>query len=95
MEVTQPVPKREEILRLAKIHGAQRVRVFGSRARGDGQPDSDLDLLVIMDRDRSLLDLIGFQQDVEDLVQCPVDVVTESALHPYIKEKVLSEAVPL
>lgn len=86
---------RTEILELAMRHGARNVRVFGSLARGAGGEDSDLDLLVTLGEDRSLLDLVGLKQDLEDLVHRPVDVVTEQALSPYLRERVLSEAIPL
>lgn len=86
---------REQILDLARRHGARNVRVFGSLARGEGGESSDLDLLVTLGEGRSLLDLVGLKQDLEDLVHRPVDVVTERALSPYMRERVLSEAVPL
>ncbi len=86
---------RAEILDLATRHGAGNVRVFGSLARGEGNESSDLDLLVTLEKGRSLLDLVGLKQDLEDLVHRPVDVVTERALSPYIREHVLSEAIPL
>jgi uncharacterized protein len=86
---------RAEILDLALRHGAGNVRVFGSLARGEGREDSDLDLLVTLGEGRSLLDLVGLKQDLEDLVHRSVDVVTEKALSPYLRERVLSEAVPL
>ncbi len=86
---------RAGILDLAMRHGARDVRVFGSLARGEGGEASDLDLLVTLGEDRSLLDLVGLKQDVEDLIHRPVDVVTEQALSPYLRERVLSEAVPL
>ena len=86
---------RKEILTLASHHGARDVRVFGSLARGEGTDSSDLDLLVTLNEGRSLLDLVGLKQDLEDLVHRPVDVVTERALSPYLRERVLSEAAPL
>ena len=86
---------RTEILDLAVRHGARNVRVFGSLARGEGAKGSDLDLLVTLGEERSLLDLVGLKQDLEDLVHRPVDVVTEQALSPYLRERVLSEAIPL
>ena len=86
---------RAEILDLARRHGACNVRVFGSLARGEGSEQSDLDLLVTLGEGRSLLDLVGLKQDVEDLVHRPVDVVTEQALSPHLRERVLAEAVPL
>jgi predicted nucleotidyltransferase len=86
---------RAEILRLAGSHGANNVRVFGSLARGEGGDASDLDLLVTLESGRSLLDIVGLKQDIEDLIHHPVDVVTERALSPYIRDRVLSEAVAL
>jgi predicted nucleotidyltransferase len=86
---------RTEILELALRHGARNVRVFGSLARGEDNGDSDLDLLVTLEEGRSLLDLVGLKQDLEDLVHRPVDVVTERALSPYLRDRVLSEAIPL
>ena len=86
---------REEILDLAERHGARNVRVFGSLARGEGREGSDLDLLVTLGEGRSLLDLVGLKQDLEDLVHRPVDVVTERALSPHLRASVLSEAILL
>lgn len=87
--------KRGEILRLASSHGAYNVRVFGSVARGDARPDSDIDLLVELEPGRSLLDLSGLLLDLQDLLGCEVDVVTEKSLHWYIRDTVLQEAIPL
>ena len=83
------------IREIAQSHGATRVRVFGSVARGEQRSSSDLDLLVDLAPRRSLLDLIAIKQDVEDLLGLPVDVVTESSLSPYIREAVLKDAVAL
>jgi hypothetical protein len=84
-----------DILRIAREHGASNVRVFGSRARGDAQADSDLDLLVTLDPTRSLLDLVALKQDLEDLLVWSVDVVTENGLSPYLRDRILAEALPL
>jgi len=86
---------REKILELAARHGATEVRVFGSLARGEGTERSDLDLLVTLEEKRSLLDLIGLKQDIEELLHRSVDVVTEPALSPYIRDRILAEATPL
>ena len=86
---------REEILRIAAAHGAQNVRVFGSVSRGEARSESDVDFLVKLESGRSLLDLIAIKQDLEDLLGCEVDVVTEDAVSPYIREQVLKEAVGL
>ncbi len=87
--------KRQDILRLAAQHGATHVRVFGSLARGEARPDSDVDILITLDPDRSLLDLVALKQDLEDLLGCKVDVVTEAAVSRYIRPQVLQDAVAL
>lgn len=86
---------RVAILQIAHTHGASNVSVFGSRARGEARAESDLDLLVDLEEGRSLLDLIGIEQDLEDLLGRPVDVLTRRGLSPYLRERVLAEAVPL
>ncbi|MCL5959164.1 MAG: nucleotidyltransferase family protein [Chloroflexi bacterium] len=87
--------KREEILRIVRSHGAVRVRVFGSMARGLAGPESDVDVLVDLEPGRSILDVIAIKQDLEDLLGREVDVVTEAAISPYIRDEVLKEAVTL
>lgn len=87
--------KREQILRIAASYGASNVRVFGSVARGEAMPESDVDFLMEIDPDRSLLDVIGLIQDLEDLLGCEVDVAEPQCLHEAIWEQVLQEAVPL
>lgn len=86
---------RVEILDHASRYGANNVRVFGSVARGDSTADSDVDLLVDVERGRSLLDLIGLNQDLERLLRCSIDVLTEAELSPYFRDQVLDEAVVL
>ncbi len=87
--------RRDDILRLAAQHGAYNVRIFGSLARGEAGPTSDVDLLVDFEPGRSLLDHVGLWQDLEEALGCKVDVVSEPALHWYIRDRVLCEAVPL
>ena len=87
--------KRTDILRLASRHGARNVRLFGSAARGQADALSDIDILVDLEPGRSLLDLGGLLMDLQELLGCPVDVVTEKGLRPRIKERVLREAVSL
>ncbi|KAB8133685.1 nucleotidyltransferase family protein [Gracilibacillus oryzae] len=87
--------KREIILNLAAQHGIQNVRVFGSVSRLEDGPLSDLDLLVDFEKGRSLFDLIRFKQEVEDLINTRVDVVTESSIHWSLKEEVLNGAIQL
>jgi predicted nucleotidyltransferase len=87
--------KREDILRVAAEHGASNVRLFGSVARGDDTPESDIDFLVDMERERSLLDLVRLLSDLEALLQRSVDVMTVPGLRDRIRETVLKEAAPL
>ena len=87
--------KIQEIRHLADAHGVARLRVFGSRARRADSRTSDLDLLVDLAPDRDLLDLAAFKLDLEDLLGCQVDVVTEAGLSPYLRDRILTEARPL
>ena len=87
--------KRNRILDIAAQHGARNVRVFGSMARGDAGPSSDVDFLVDMDPERSLFDMADLAADLEDLLGRKVDVVTENSLYWLIRRRVLKEAKPL
>lgn len=87
--------KREDILRIAAKHRVTNLRVFGSVARGQAGPDSDVDFLVQLPQDCSLLDHAGFIVELQDLLGKTVDVIPESGLRPAIREKVLREAVTL
>ncbi|MBK7899232.1 MAG: nucleotidyltransferase family protein [Betaproteobacteria bacterium] len=91
----QLLAQRDTILAMAASHGAEAVRVFGSVARGDDRGDSDIDFLIHMQPERSLMDLIGFKLDLESLLHRPADVVTEGGLHPLIRDRVLRDARPL
>ncbi|PSQ78015.1 MAG: DNA polymerase subunit beta [Bacteroidetes bacterium QS_7_67_15] len=87
--------RREEILRLAEKHGAYNVRVFGSAARGELAPDSDVDFLVEVGPERTAFFPGGLLMDLQDLLGRKVDVVTEPALHRHIRGRVLREAEQL
>jgi hypothetical protein len=87
--------RRQEILAIAAKHGAYNVRIFGSLARGEADEQSDVDILVELEEGRSLLDLGGLSMDLENLLECKVDVVTARGLRKRISERVLREAVPL
>ncbi len=87
--------QRDEILDLAARHGASHVRVFGSVARGAAGPESDIDLLVEIAGDRSILDQIALIQELGELLDRRVDVVSERGLNPILRQRVIEEAVPL
>ena len=87
--------KRAQILEIAAKHGAQNLRIFGSVARGEDRADSDVDFLVEMDEGRSLFDLARMTVELEDLLQCNVDLVEQSALHWTLRDKILGQAQPL
>jgi uncharacterized protein len=86
---------RQDISRIASAHGARNVRVFGSTPRGEASASSDLDLLVDMARGRSLFDLVALSDELEDALGIEVDVVTEGSLSPYLRDRILAEAVAL
>ena len=87
--------QRQKIFTIARRHGILSVQLFGSAVRGESEPESDLDFLVEMEPGRSLLDLGGFQVDLEEALQCKIDVVTKNGLRDRIREEVLQEAVPI
>ncbi|MBI3679322.1 MAG: nucleotidyltransferase family protein [Acidobacteria bacterium] len=87
--------KRDQILRLAAGYGARNVRVFGSMARGDNSPASDIDFLVDLDPDRSLMDLGGLLMELQEMLQTQVDVATEGMLRAKARERALLDAVLL
>lgn len=86
---------RDEILGIARRHGARNVRIFGSAARGEAGACSDVDFLVDLEDGRSLLDHIALWQDLSDLLDYDVDVVVEGGISPYLTERILTEAVAL
>jgi predicted nucleotidyltransferase len=87
--------RREAILELAARYGVRRVRIFGSVARGEAGPQSDVDVLVDFEPGRSLLDQVGFEQDLEALLGRRVEVVAEGGISPYLEDRILREAIPL
>ena len=86
---------RERILQTAAKYGAYNVRIFGSVARGEADVSSDVDFLVEMEPGRSLFDLGGLLMDLQELLNCKVDIVTETGLRQRIRERVLKEAISL
>ena len=75
--------------------GVVRAGVFGSVARGEDTPESDVDFLVEFEEGRTLLDLSGLRLDLIDLLDRDVDVATPASLHPRLRDQILAEVVPL
>ena len=87
--------KRDDIKRIAARHGAYNLRVFGSVARGEAGPASDIDILVDVGPTTSSWFPAGLILDLEDLLGRRVEVITEKALNPELRDRVLREAIPL
>lgn len=87
--------KRQDVFSLAAKYGAFNIRLFGSVARGEDDENSDIDILVDLEVGRSLFDLGGLHYELEELLGCSVDVVTEMTLKERIRQRVKNEAVLL
>jgi predicted nucleotidyltransferase len=95
MSIDELRARRHEILSMAARHGASDIRVFGSVLHGNDRPDSDIDLLAEFEPGRSLLDVIGLEQELEELLGRRVEVLTVGGLSPYLEERILAEAATL
>ena len=89
----QVLAKADLIRTLAKAHGAVSVELFGSAARGEDRPDSDIDVMVELEEGRSLLDLIGLGDDLEAALGRKVDTVSKSAMKPRVLARASKDAV--
>jgi len=87
--------KRDDIRTIAAEHGAYNIRIFGSVVRGEAGPDSDIDFLIDVKPATSSWFPAGLILDLEEILGRRVEIVTEKALNPYIRDHVLHEAVPL
>ena len=96
MDTAVQIPgKREEIVRIAAEHGATQVRVFGSVARGEARPDSDLDLLVTWSEGTSLLDHAALVLELESLLGRKVDIASDGWVKPALRESVYRDTIEL
>ena len=86
---------RSEVEPAMRRRGVVRAGVFGSVARGEDTPESDVDFLVEFEEGRTLLDLSGLRLDLIDLLNRDVDVATPASLHPRLRDQILAEVVPL
>ncbi len=86
---------KPKIVDIARQYGASNIRVFGSVARGEDRANSDIDVLVSLERGRTLLDLVGLEHDLTKLLGRKVDVVVDGGISPYMEPKILSEAIAI
>ena len=89
--MAQITPFDDKILEYMKAHGANRIGVFGSYARGEARADSDLDLLVWFNHQQSLLGLIRMERELSELVGVKIDLLTEQAISPYLIDRIKDE----
>ncbi|OGU66325.1 MAG: hypothetical protein A2499_15620 [Stygiobacter sp. RIFOXYC12_FULL_38_8] len=95
MHIAELRNKKEDILKLAYIFGVKEIRVFGSVARNEQNDNSDIDLLVEMEKNKSLFDRLDFKHEIEQLLQQKVDVISIKAIRGRLKENILKESLPL
>jgi len=81
----------KKIISLIKKHGAKKIAVFGSYARGEEKPKSDIDILVEFSERKSLLDLVGIEQELSDALGMKVDLLTEKSISPYLIGRIKKE----
>lgn len=83
---------RNRLADICQQYGAVRLRLFGSAARGEGRPDSDIDIIVDFERPVGFLELIRFENALSEFFGRPVDLLTEPGLSPFIRDSVLASA---
>jgi uncharacterized protein len=81
----------EGLIKVCRIHDARRVALFGSFARGEEGPDSDIDLIVEFLSPKGLLALVRLERELTELLGRKVDLLTEQAISPHLRERILSE----
>jgi predicted nucleotidyltransferase len=91
----QIAQKRNTVVVVAQKYGATNIRLFGSVARGEERPDSDIDILVDLQPGRSIFDLGGLLMELEALFSRPVDVITEDGIKPRMRERIMKEVLPV
>ncbi|MCC7573793.1 MAG: nucleotidyltransferase family protein [Candidatus Methanofastidiosum sp.] len=88
-----PSERNKTLVSFLTKHGAKKIGIFGSVARGEDMSDSDIDILVEFNEVKSLFEMVGIELDLADVLGKKIDLVTEGALSPYIKDKVLKDLV--
>jgi predicted nucleotidyltransferase len=89
--VFPPIPDASKLAPICRKYGVSSLAVFGSFARGEARSDSDLDLLVSFAARIGLLGMVALERELSELIGRKVDLQTEAALSPYIKDRILKE----
>ncbi|HEB74123.1 MAG TPA: hypothetical protein ENJ03_02760 [Candidatus Desulfofervidus auxilii] len=84
---------KRKILPILQRYGVKRVGLFGSCVRGDMKEDSDIDILVEIEKDISLLDFVGLKLEIEEALGIKVDLIEYNTIKPLLREKILKEQV--
>jgi len=82
----------EKLVHILKKHGAKKIKIFGSYARGEQKEASDLDVIVEFEKRKSLLELVGIEQELEDRLGIKIDLLTEASISPYLMERIKKES---
>ncbi len=83
----------EKLISILQRHGAKRIEIFGSYARGEAKPGSDLDIIVEFKETKSLMELVGIEQELEDVLGIKVDLLTKASISPYLKKIIEKESM--
>lgn len=83
----------EKIVQVLKDRGARKIAIFGSYVREEEKPESDIDVIVEFSGRRSLLDLVGIEQELSDAMGIKVDLLTEKSISPYLIDRIKKEMV--
>ena len=83
----------KKIISILVCHGARRISIFGSYARGEANPESDIDIIVEFSESKSLLDIVGIEQELSETLGRTIDLLTEKSISPYLVDKINKERV--
>ncbi len=82
----------DKLVSILKKHGAKKIEIFGSYARGEAKPGSDIDIMVEFEKRKSLLELVGIEQELEDVLGIKVDLLTRAFISPYLIDRIDKES---
>lgn len=86
---------KRKVLPILQRYGVKRVGLFGSYIREEMREDSDIDILVEIEKDISLLDFVGLKLEIEEALGRKVDLVEYDTIKPLLRERILNEQVVL